>query len=52
MELFTLPLGQLETNCYVLADEKTHRCAIVDPGDDGDAVAQWLSGKEIGRAHV
>ena len=38
MELFTFPLGQLETNCYVLADEKTRRCAIVDPGDDGDAV--------------
>lgn len=52
MELFTFPLGQLETNCYVLADEKTHRCAIVDPGDDGDAVAQWLSGKGLTPAYI
>lgn len=52
MELFTFPLGQLETNCYVLADEKTHRCAIVDPGDDGDAVAQWLSGKGLIPAYI
>ena len=52
MELFTFPLGQLETNCYVLADEKTHRCAIVDPGDDGDAVAQWLSGKGLSPAYI
>ena len=52
MELFTFPLGQLETNCYVLADEKTHRCAIVDPGDDGDAVAKWLSGKGLTPAYI
>ena len=52
MELFTFPLGQLETNCYVLADEKTRRCAIVDPGDDGDAVAQWLSGKGLSPAYI
>ena len=52
MELFTFPLGQLETNCDVLADEKTHRCAIVDPGDDGDAVAQWLSGKGLTPAYI
>ena len=52
MELFTFPLGQLETNCYVLADEKTHRCAIVDPGDDGDTVAQWLSGKGLTPAYI
>ena len=52
MELFTFPLGQLETNCYVLADEKTRRCAIVDPGDYGDAVAQWLSGKGLTPAYI
>ena len=52
MELFTFPLGQLETNCYVLADEKTHRCAIVDPGDDGDAVAKWLSNKGLTPAYI
>ena len=52
MELFTSPLGQLETNCYVLADEKTRRCAIVDPGDDGDAVAKWLSNKGLTPAYI
>ena len=52
MELFTFPLGQLETNCYVLADENTHRCAIVDPGDDGDAMAQWLSAKGLTPAYI
>lgn len=52
MELFTFPLGQLETNCYVLADEKTRRCAIVDPGDDGDAVAKWLSNKGLTPAYI
>ena len=52
MLIKALPVGQLETNCYVLADEKTRRCAIVDPGDDGDAVAKWLSGKGLTPAYI
>lgn len=26
-------VGQLETNCYILADEKTKEAVIIDPGD-------------------
>ena len=52
MELFTFPLGQLETNCYVLAEDTTPLCAIVDPGDDGAAVAQLLSGKGLTPAYI
>ena len=52
MEPSPPPLGQLGTDWYVRADGKTHRCAIVDPGDDGDAVAQWLSGKGLTPAYI
>ena len=36
MKLFTLPVGMVQTNCYIAADENTGGCAVIDPG--GDAV--------------
>ena len=29
-----LPVGQLGTNCYIIADENTNECAVIDPGAD------------------
>ena len=52
MKLYSFPLGPLETNCYVVADETTGRCAIVDPGDDGAAVAQWLEQQQLTPAYL
>lgn len=42
MQIYTFQLGQLETNCYIVTDEQTKRCAVVDPGASGDKVADWL----------
>lgn len=52
MKLYSFPLGPLETNCYVVTDEATGRCAIVDPGDDGAAVAQWLEQQQLTPAYL
>ena len=30
----TLPVGPLETNCYLLGCEQTHLGAVIDPGGD------------------
>ncbi len=32
MHLFQIPVGQMENFAYIIADEKTKLCAIVDPG--------------------
>ncbi len=42
MQIYTFQLGQLGTNCYIVTDEETKRCAVVDPGASGDKVADWL----------
>ncbi len=42
MQIFTFQLGPLGTNCYVVSDEGTRACAVVDPGGAGEAVARWL----------
>ena len=52
MKLYTFPLGPLETNCYVLADEHTRRCAILDPGGDGAALARWLEQQRLTPAYL
>ncbi len=42
MTIKSMPLGQLGTNCYILADEEAKVCAVIDPGDNGERVVQVI----------
>ncbi len=42
MLIKTLPVGQLETNCYVVTDEQSLRCAVIDPGDESNTILDYL----------
>lgn len=46
MEIIALPVGQLETNCYVVVDDEggpaCRQAGIIDPGDDGDFIIRKL----------
>jgi len=42
MLIKTLALGPLETNCYIVADEKTLSCAAIDPGGDAGILLDYL----------
>ena len=42
MLIKTLPVGQLETNCYVVTDEKSLDCAVIDPGDESNTILDYL----------
>ena len=37
MLIKTIPVGHLETNCYIVTDENTLGCAVIDPGE----ALQW-----------
>lgn len=37
-----LPLGPLQTNCYILACEETKSAAVIDPSYDGQAIEMNL----------
>ena len=39
MIIETIAVGQLMTNCYLLCDEQTKVCAVIDPGDEAERVA-------------
>ncbi len=47
MQLKLMQLGMIGTNCYIFWDEDTRKCAVVDPGDDGERVADYIKGQGL-----
>lgn len=47
MKLYRMPLGALGTNCYIVVDEVSKVCYLVDPGGEGERVQQILEEKEL-----
>jgi glyoxylase-like metal-dependent hydrolase (beta-lactamase superfamily II) len=43
----TLPVGQLEANCYIIADEQTGHAMIIDPGDEPDRILDEANDLQI-----
>lgn len=39
MNIESLQVGPIRTNCYILYDETAKVCAVIDPGDEGDRIA-------------
>ena len=37
-----LTVGQIETNCYIVADEETLECAVIDPGDESNFILDYI----------
>ena len=35
-------VGSYETNCYIVSDEETLECAVIDPGADGSTILNYL----------
>ena len=42
MLIKTITVGAYETNCYIVADEATLDCAVIDPGADASAILDYL----------
>ncbi len=40
MNIVTLAVGQLQTNCYLVSDPETGKCIIIDPGDDANLISE------------
>lgn len=47
MLIKTLPVGQLETNCYVVTDEDALECAVIDPGDESNTILDYIEGNKL-----
>ena len=47
LQIHTMPLGDYQTNCYLLWDEASTTCVVIDPGYTPDAVL--LQAKLLGK---
>ena len=47
MLIKTLPVGLYETNCYVVTDETTLDCAVIDPGDESNYILDYLEDNHL-----
>lgn len=43
----TLPVGQLETNCYVVVNENTLECVVIDPGDEANTILDYIESNKL-----
>ncbi len=41
------PVGELQTNCYIIYCETTLRCAIIDPGAECEKIAKKIEGLKL-----
>jgi glyoxylase-like metal-dependent hydrolase (beta-lactamase superfamily II) len=42
IQVLTLPLGPIQTNCYIVADETTNAAVVIDPGEEAPRVLAVL----------
>ena len=47
MLIKTLPVGQLETNCYIVTNENTRECVVIDPGDESNAILNYIEDNSL-----
>ena len=52
MLIKTLPVGMLETNCYVVTDEATKKCVIIDPGADSNTILDYIEASRLSPAAI
>ncbi|MCL2392591.1 MAG: MBL fold metallo-hydrolase [Oscillospiraceae bacterium] len=47
MLIKTLTVGTLGTNCYIVTDDKTLKCAIIDPGGDSNTILEYVESNNL-----
>ncbi len=47
MLIKTLPVGDLETNCYIVTNEDTLHCVVIDPGDESNTILDYLEDNHL-----
>lgn len=47
MYIKSLVVGQLQTNCYVVTDENTLECAVIDPGAFASVILDYIEDNKM-----
>ena len=52
IQIFQLPLGPLQTNCYLMACTETQQAAVIDPSWNGGEIAEMASERGWTITHI
>lgn len=52
MLLKSIPVGMMQTNCYILADEETGECAVFDPGSSLEKILDGLREDDLKVSYI
>jgi glyoxylase-like metal-dependent hydrolase (beta-lactamase superfamily II) len=52
MRVLTIPNGQFVENCYLVIDDVTRQCAIIDPGEDVERISRELTAADVAPAAI
>ena len=47
MLIKTLPVGPIQANCYIVSNEKTLECVVIDPGDESNTILDYLEDNKL-----
>ena len=42
MKVYAMALGNYQTNCYIIHEESSKTCCVIDPGYDADRILDKL----------
>jgi len=48
----TLPVGMLDTNCYIVTDEDSCKCAIIDPGAESNTILDYIESNKLAPVYI
>ncbi|MBI4778397.1 MBL fold metallo-hydrolase [Candidatus Desantisbacteria bacterium] len=52
MQIYSLTVGALRANCYIIAPENSSECIIIDPGEDGERILRFLKQKGLNPVYI
>jgi len=52
MKVYALPLGDYQTNCYIVHDENRRDCFVIDPGYQAEDILDFCKDKDLTIAAV
>jgi glyoxylase-like metal-dependent hydrolase (beta-lactamase superfamily II) len=47
MRIFTVPVGPFEMNCYIIADDESPHCLVLDPGDETERLIKIIEENKL-----
>lgn len=47
MKIKVLTVGPIETNCYIVSCPKTKEAVVIDPGDEGERILEFIKDEQL-----